>query len=42
VISHDVAVAAGLDMAGHQTAELPLRGRSQPLQAVVVERGSEL
>ena len=42
VISHDVAVAAGLDMAGHQTAELPLRGRSQPLLAVVVERGSEL
>jgi adenylate cyclase len=42
VISHEVAIAAGLDVTGHQTAELPLRGRSQPLQAVVITKGSDL
>ncbi len=42
VISNEVAIAAGVDLAGYEATELPLRGRTQPLQAVVVARGSDL
>ena len=42
VISYDVAVAADVHAAGHRGTELPLRGRSQPLAALVIGRGTEL
>ena len=42
VISYDVAIAAGVHAAGYRGTELPLRGRSQPLAALVIGRGTEL
>jgi adenylate cyclase len=42
VISLAVAEAAGLDTARYRSAELPLRGRSRPLAAVVIDRGTDL
>ena len=42
VVSLDVAEAAGLDPSRYRAAELPLRGRTRPLDALVIERGVDL
>ncbi len=42
VISQEVADAAGIKTASLRHADLPIRGRSQPLSAVLAPRGSDL
>lgn len=42
VISDDLARAAGIDAGAMQHADLPIRGRTQPLSAAVFPKGSDL